>query len=210
MQTNILLNKLEGIQTIITVKDTLRVSKAKAIYYLHRLRKKGYVKTKRLSNNQRVYDISFENKLGGLSYIDIINKYSPIKLAVSETHKIYGTVPSFEETLIYAIKTNSIRTILAALGLFRKIQNWSLLYQLAKQNHLEKQVGVLYDVSRLTIKKVRRMSKTFRNHALPKKYDKYHYLVKGLSSNDFKQIEKTWKIYIPFNKTDLEVYAWLP
>ena len=90
MKARILLNKLEGIQTIESVKDILGVSRQKAIYCIHRLRKYGYIKSKRLSNNRRVYHISFENKLGGTSYYEILNKNSPIKIATTITYKIYG------------------------------------------------------------------------------------------------------------------------
>ena len=58
-----LLKKLEGTQTIESVKDILHVNKKMAIYYIYRLRKEGYVKTKKQSNNNRVYNISLENKL---------------------------------------------------------------------------------------------------------------------------------------------------
>ena len=132
MDSITLLQKLSGIQTIESVMDALKTNKGKAVYYIHRLRKQGYIKTKRLSNNKRVYKISIENKLGGKSYYDIINEHSPIKIATPIMYKIYGKEPALEETLVYAIKTRSLRTILASLALFRKINNWSLLYALAK------------------------------------------------------------------------------
>lgn len=44
MKTQELLKKLKGIQTIESIKDILSVSKKKAIYYIHRLRKKGMLK----------------------------------------------------------------------------------------------------------------------------------------------------------------------
>ena len=44
--------------------DILKVDKRMAIYYLYVLRKDGYVKTRRQSNNRRVYNISLDNKLG--------------------------------------------------------------------------------------------------------------------------------------------------
>src|SRR3989344_3706090 len=133
METEVLLKKLEGVQTIDSASNILKMSKEGAIYYIFRLRKEGYVKTKRLSNNKRVYNISFENRLKGTSYFEIINKYSPVKIATPITYKIYGKTPSLEETLVYAIKTGSLRTILASLALFKKIANWSELYQLAKK-----------------------------------------------------------------------------
>ncbi len=73
MKNKITLKKIQGVQTIPSIMDILNVSRKKAIYYVYRLRKKGYVKTKRLSNNKRVYNISFENRLKGSSYYEIIN-----------------------------------------------------------------------------------------------------------------------------------------
>lgn len=205
MKTNELFQKLNGIQTIESVKDILNVDKRMAIYYLHRLRKEGYVKTKRQSNNRRVYNISIDNKLGGKSYYDIINQHSPIKISTPVTYRIYGKEPSLEETLIYAIKTKSLRTILASLALFKKISNWVKLYRLAKENHLERQVGVLYDLTR-QIMKVRRMPIKFRNRALPPKKFKFEQIIPRLKSKDFWRIEKIWKMHLPFNKKDLEEY----
>ena len=204
MKDKIILKKIEGIQTIQSIMDILNVSKEKAIYYVHRLRKKGYVKTKRLSDNKRVYNISFENRLKGSSYYEIINQNSPVKITASEVHLVYGKKPSLEETLVYAIKTKSLRTILASLALFKKISNWSELYSLAKENHIERHVGALYDLAR-EIMKTRRMTKRFRNNSLPKK-NNFKYIIEGLKSKDFKEIENRWKIYLPFNNADLEAY----
>src|SRR3989344_5879232 len=174
MEKRDLLQKLAGIQTIESVMDILKVNKRMAIYYIHSLRRDGYVKTRRQSNNRRVYNISLDNKLGGKSYYDIINVYSPIKISTPIIHKIYGKEPSLEETLIYAIKTKSLRTILASLALFKKISNWTELHYLAKENHLKRQVGALYDLAR-KIMKVRRMVKGFRNNSLPKNGSKFEF-----------------------------------
>lgn len=209
MKAKALLKKLEGIHTIESIMDLLGINREKAIYYVYRLRKYNYIKTKRLSNNKRVYHISFDNRLKGSSYYDIINKNSPIKIAISKVYKIYGKEPSLEETLIYAIKTKSLRTILASLALFKRIDNWNELYQLAKENLIERQVGALYDLAR-KIMKTKRMTKRFRNNSLPKKEDNFKYVILGLMSKEkeFKDIEKRWKIYLPFNKSDLEAYKW--
>ena len=163
-----LLKNLEGIHTIKSIMSELNISKSKAIYYVHLLRKHGYVKTKRMSNKTRVYNISFSNKLKGTTYEDIINQYSPIKISTFKKYLLYGKAPTLEETLIYAIKTKNLRTILASIGLFRKINHWSELYKLAKKNHIERQVGALYDLARLFIR-TKRMSKIFIRNDLPKK-----------------------------------------
>ena len=205
MKAQEILQKLSGIQTIESVMDILKVDKKRAIYYIHRLRRQGYIKTKRQSNNRRVYYISLENKLGDKSYYEIINQHSPIKISTPVIYKIYGKEPSLEETLIYAIKTKSFRTILASLALFKKIDNWTEVHILAKENYIERQVGALYDLAR-KIMKVRKMSKRFRNISLPKKEYIFRYILPELRSKDFKEIENMWKIYIPFNKEDLEEY----
>lgn len=205
MEIKYLLKRLEGAQTIDTVMDILGLSKEKATYYIYRLRKQGYVKTRRLSNNKRVYYISFENKLQSFDYREIINKHSPVKISTAETYKIYGKEPTLEETLIYAIKTKSLRTILAALALFRKINNWSELYRLSKENHIERQVGALYDLARMFMR-TKRMTKRFRNLSLPKDHCDFVYVIQDLKSKDFGHIENKWKVYLPFNQKDLEDY----
>ncbi len=205
MKKSDLLKKLSGIQTIESVMDILKVGKKMAVYYIYRLRKEGYVKTRKQSNNLRVYNISLDNKLGGKSYYDIINQYSPIKISTPILYKIYGKEPSLEEALIYAIKTKSLRAILASLSMFRKISDWVCLYNLAKENHIERQVGALYDLA-CQIMKVRRMTILFRNCALPKGNDRFEFVVPKLKSEDFKKIEKIWRVYLPFNKKDLEDY----
>ncbi len=203
MKTENLLKKLEGIQSIDTVMAILKVDKKKAVYYIYRLRKEGYVKTKAASNKIRIYYISRKNKLGGKSYYELINQYSPFKLAESTSYKVYGREPSLEEALIYAIKTKQVRAITASIFLFKSITNWALLSKLARENHVERSVGALYDVAR-QILKVRRMNKTIRNSMLPKKGDSFADIITGFSSKDFKEIEKIWKIRIPLNKADFE------
>src|SRR3989344_5474092 len=198
--------KLEGLQTIASVKKILGIETQKAIYYIYKLRKKGYVKTNYESDKKRVYFISLQNVFRGISYIDILNKYSPIKLASFEVYQIYGRIPSVEETLIYAIKKQEVRYIIASISLFKKVKNWSLLYKLAKKNGLIRQVAALYDVSKVCVKKIRKMPKKFKNLARPKKSDIYLYIIKNFSSSDFKEIEKKWKVYIPLNCVDLEDY----
>ncbi len=205
MKIEELIRKTEGVQTMSSIMALLKVNKKKATYLVYRLRKQGYVKTKRLKEGIRVYDIAFENKLKGFSYYEMINKISPIKISAPSIYRVYGKQPTYEEVLIFAIKTKSLRTILAALVLFKKIDNWTELYHLGKINHIERQIGALYDLTRKIVR-TRRMSKQFRNNALPKRKYPYAFLVDGIKSKDFKKIEKQWRIHIPFNKTDLRVY----
>jgi len=206
MKVNELIEKVNGIQTIESIKNALNVDRTRAIYLIYRLRKNGYVITKQDSNNSRIYFISKQNRLGGTSYIDIINENSPIKLSSSEVYKIYGRNVSIEETIVYALKTHRFRYILASLGLYKKINNWKELYRLAKKNDLIREVGALYYLSRMIIPRVKKMSKFFEYHALLKNENKYRYIIQNLKSKDFSSIEEKWKVFIPFSNEDLVGY----
>lgn len=206
MRTNELFHKLQGVQTIESVMALLKVDKTTAIRYVHRLRKSGYIKTRKRNDQSRIYSISFENKLKGVSYYEIINANSPVKISAPNIYNIYGREPSIEETIVFAIKTKSLRTILAALGLFRRVQDWSELYRLGKQNRVERQIGALHDLVRKIMPKTRRMFDRFRHNALPKDHYPFEYTVPDIQSKDFKEIENTWKVYLPFNRKDLGAY----
>ncbi len=201
-----LLKRLEGVHTLQSVILVLGVKRQQAAYYIHRLRKAGYVKTARSSNGNRIYSISFENKLGGTSYEELLNKISPIKLAVGVIHRFYGKTPTPEEILVYAVKRGSLRTILAALALFKKEIDWDVLYRVSKGSRCERQIGALYDLAR-TVMRTRRMSGRFRTLSLPKKDHAFRYMIPGVKSNDFKEIENRWRVYLPFNRLDLEAYT---
>ena len=205
IKTPQLLNKLKGIHTIESIARLLKVKKQKAVYYIYRLRKKGYVKTKRTSEGERVYEVSFENKLKGVNPIEIINRYSPIKVFPTEDYQIYGKSPTPEETLSYAINSKDFRIILASLILFRKIKNWTHLYKLAKQSNIKRKICALYELTR-RITRTRKMPRKFRKNCLPKKNEKYEFIIQNLKSENFKEIEKLWRVHIPFNIKDLEIY----
>ena len=198
---------IRGVQTIKSIQQLLNVTKPQAINIVYRLRKKGYVKTAYESDKTRVYHLAPEHAIGGTSYIDILNSYAPIKLMVPpDAIKIHGRVPSAEETLLYAINRRKVRPVIACLILFRKIRSWSLLYHLAKQQNLVREVAALYDVARLVVPKVRRMPQRFKNLAQPKKNERYRFIIEGFRSRDFQSIEKKWRVYIPLNQADLDPY----
>jgi len=205
IKTEDLLDKIKGVHILKTIKEILNVDANRAIYLIHRLKKKGYVKTKQTSDNIRVYYISKKVIRPSYSFIDILNENSPQKLYNFDDYIVHNKKPSLEEVLIYAIKSKNIRKIISCIGLYKKINNWSLLYRLAKKENLQRQVGALHDVAR-TIIKTRKMTKRFRNLSLPKKTDKFQYIKEKYNSKHFQDIEKKWKVYIPLNIADLEDY----
>jgi len=200
-----LAESLKGFETIETLCERLKINRAKAIYVIHRLRKLGYIKTFYGAGKMRTYRISLENKQKGITYTKIINKFSPIQIVAWNPYYFHGKMPSYEETLIYAIKQRDIRYIIASLALFRKIKDWGLLYNLAKKEDLVNEVVALYEVARRAVRKVRKMPKRFINLAR-KNTKRFRYIIRHFSSDDFKDIEKKWKIYIPLNIADLEDY----
>jgi hypothetical protein len=204
MKTNELIEKINGLQTIESIKNILNINRTRAIYLVYKLRKEGYVVTKQDSGNSRIYFISKQNRLGGTSYLDIINKNSPVKLSSSEVYKIYGRKVSIEETIIYAIKTGKFRYILASIGLYKKIKDWKEMYCLAQKNNLVREVGALYDLARAVIPRIKKINRVFEYHALPKEAEKYKYIIPNLKSKDFLPIEEKWKIHLPFNREDLK------
>ena len=209
MKYEVIVKVIEGIKTIDDVQEKLKIDRAKAIYLLHKLRKLGYIKTKYLPNKKRVYSISPLNKQKGISYLESFNENMPnvsLKINDQENYFVHGRKIKAEEQLIYALKKGTVRYVLSSLILFRKIKDWSNLYRLAKKENLTRQISALYEIARIFIRKVRRMPKRFRRLTTPKKEDKYLFVIKGFRSDEFKNIEKKWKVYIPLNRADLEEY----
>ncbi len=197
---------LEGLQTVDTIAKKLDISRRTAINVIWRLRKAGLVETGYGKRRIRLYRIRTLKKpdTGFEGLYDIINKNSKIKLFARETHKIHDHRLTVEEAIVRAIKEGDFRTILAALGLFNKIRNWSRLLKFAKKEKAARKLGALYDVAR-TIIRVKRMDKRTRN-ALAKGKIKDRHIIKGIKSSDFKDIEREWNVFIPFNRADLEAY----
>jgi len=199
-----LVKKLEGLQTIESIQKKLDVTRSTAIKYVYLLRKKGFVDTKGGRQQPRFYRISaLRQKIGNPGMYDIINKYSPIKVRTLKT-KIIGKELTVEETLIRAIESKEFRTLLASLALFNHTKNWSLLYRFAKEKKLRRKVGALYETARRIIK-TRRMDERIYKRLLQAK-ERDRYIITGLKSDDYKDIENKWKVYIPFNRADLLRY----
>lgn len=204
-----IIQAIEGTRTIDDVQEKLKINRAKAIYLLHRLRNLGYIRTKYLPNKKRIYSISPLNKQNGISYLESFNNNMPkasFRISDKEDYFVHGRKIKVEEQLIYALKKGTVRYIISSLFLFRKIEDWSYLYRLAKKEDLTRQISALYEIARIFVKKVRKMPKRFRRLTTPKKNDDYLFITKGFSSNDFKNIEKKWKVYVPLNCTDLEEF----
>ena len=201
-----IINKIGEVSTIKDIEKKLNVKKATAINYIHLLRKIGLVKTWYKKDKSRLYIIKRLAKpiIGNESFYDIINKYSPMKVAFRSNYRIIGRKIGVEEAIIRAIETKHPKVILASLALFNHVKNWSLLLNLAKKYNVRRKVGALYELTK-TFMKVRRIDKRTLK-ALLKTMNEPKFIVDNFKTKDFKDIERKWNIYLPFNKADIMEY----
>lgn len=201
-----LAKKLEGLQTVSSISKILQIDKRTSINYASKLRKAGYLTTEYRKRKIRIYTIGpLKREKKGYSLYDLLNENTKIKIASKEDYIIHSEKkPSVEEVLVRCIATRDFRIVLASLGLFNKIKNWSKLKFYADTYKSGRKIGALYDVAK-TIIKIKRMDQRTRKSLLNSK-DKERYIISRIKSKDFSSIEKLWKIYIPFNKADLEAY----
>jgi len=192
---------LQGLQTVSTICKKMGISRKTAINYVYELRKAGFVRTTRGNKKLRIYEISSVSRrdLGYPGFYDIINKYSPLKIAKPYEHRVYKPL-AIEEVIVRAIKMQDFRTVLASLALFRHVSDWSLLYTYSKKENVRRKVGALYELSRQVVR-VRRIDKRIGKKLLLGTDDKF--IIPDVHSKDFHAIEKKWKVYIPFNRKDL-------
>ena len=193
----------EGFHTVESFSKSLDISRGTAINYLYAMRKRRLIETERGKRGKRMYRISpvTLKKIGYPGLIETINEYSSLKLesAIEERsdHKITP-----EEAIVRAIRTGDFRVVLASLELFKKIDDCWSLYRFAKENNAERFVGALYTLSRKLFR-VRSADKRVLR-LLKKAKIKEKYMIPRMRSSDFKDIEKEWKVHIPFSKSDLD------
>jgi len=197
MDNDELLWKLEGLHTVETVAEQLHIKKQSALNLLTRLKKQGHVTVKGGGRKIRLYTITIRKqrpRVAGM--FDIINRYSPMKLAPWYDHQVHSPYGP-EEALIDALETKSFRVILASMRLFQHIKDWSKLYRLAKQKDCWQKVGALYDVARLFFR-VRMM----KGEHVPEQ--KNWEQITMLKKKNFPEIAEKWRVYIPFNSVDMQ------
>src|SRR3989338_434514 len=171
-----LLQLLEGLHTVETVADALKIKKQSALNLLAKLKKQQYLTVSGGGRQKRLYKITQTKQRPRVpGMFDIINKYSPMKLNPWYDHQVHGKYGP-EEALVDAIQTQSFRAILASMRLFGHISNWPRLYYLAKQKNCWQKVGALYDVAKLF----------FKVKKMPEKYQK----VKPTSWSKLTQLKK--------------------
>lgn len=193
--------RLRGLQTAASIAKALDVDKRTAINYISELRKLGHARTSRGKGKIRMYEISEIKTVekSGADFYDFINKRSPIKVHGPYEYIIHGNLAA-EDAIVRAIETKDFRTILAAMHLFRLVKDWPELNRQAKKRGLQRAAGALYDLARKYMR-VSAMDKRTRNALLAALGGGF--IIPHMKSKNFRDIEKKWSVYIPFNDGDM-------
>ena len=179
MNHNELLQKLEGLHTIETLAETLNIKRQSALNLISKLKKEGYVTTNGGRHQKRFYKITTKKQRNrDYGMFDIINKYSPMKLAPWYDHQVHG-IYTEEDALIDAIQTQSFRVILASMRLFNHVHDWTKLYKLAKEKNCWQKVGALYDISKIYFR-VKKMPLLYQHQ----KFIKKQFLIKRYTTTE--------------------------
>ena len=204
MVTENMLLKLEGLHTVGTAAAIAKLSRQSTINLLSKLKKEGYVTVSGGGKQPRLYKVTTrKQRPRSPGMFDIINKYSPMKLAPWYDHQVHGTYGP-EEALVDALQTQSFRAILASMRLFNHITDWPKLYRLANEKGVWVKLMALYDVARMFIR-VKRMQDSYLHGKVQQgKWQAFTQLRKL----NFPEIAMKWRVYIPFNPKDMEAIKW--
>ncbi|MBI2581266.1 hypothetical protein HYV85_05690 [Candidatus Woesearchaeota archaeon] len=194
------LRKLEGLHTVETAARTLNLTRQSTINLLSKLKNEGYVTVNGGGKQPRLYRIMMrKQRPRSPGMFDIINKYSPMKLAPWYDHQVHGHYGP-EEAVVDAIQMQSFRAILASMRLFNHITDWPRLYRLAREKGVWQKVGALYDVAG-TYFHERKMPLRYRHPVLKKKESLIRDYPTELQS--FLPIEQKWNVAVPFRRGDI-------
>ncbi|HLD87018.1 MAG TPA: hypothetical protein VJB12_03055 [Candidatus Nanoarchaeia archaeon] len=191
--------KLEGLHTIETAMEALGMTRQSAINFLSRLKKEGFMST-RQGPKKRLYRITpYRQRPRYEGMFDILNKYNPtFQLSPWYDHQVHGKY-GVEDAILDAIDTHSFRAILATLRLFGRITDWPYLYREAKRRGSWQKVGALHEVARMN----------FRMRPMPRYYgppavSSWRQMTQLKDRGNFPDVQQKWKIFIPFNKKDID------
>lgn len=199
-----LLKRIEGKHTLETFMKQTSLTKKSALNLLSLLRKKGHVRTEGGGKQKRIYTISSRIMQREEGLFTILNKYSKIPVVPPFVHVAHGPY-TVENALIDAIELHDFRILQASVYLFNHVKDWIKLHALAKKNHVEPIVGVLYDFARTTTK-TRKMPEHIRQAFLRMRSSKNIEILPHIrsDSSQIHAIEKRWNVILPFSKQDQE------
>jgi hypothetical protein len=143
--------------TVETFAKKNNLTRQSAINKISQLKKRGVIQTTGGGKQKRIYKLSNTKPTNG--FYDIVNRYTKEKLVPEFKHYTYGKY-SIENAIIDGLKINNTRTRTATMHLFRHINNWKRLFDLAKKHKKTQEVLQLYKEAK-NITKVKRIPKRY-------------------------------------------------
>lgn len=137
--------------TIETFARDKGISKQSALNMLSKLRKRGLVWSSGGGKQKRIYNVTKLPQEPTNGFYDIANRFSPNKLVPKFRHIVKGRY-TIEHAIIDGIQIGDARTLEATKHLFRHVQSWKRLFDLAKKKGLSENVLELYVNARASIK----------------------------------------------------------
>jgi len=190
--------RISGLQTAESVAEKLKITRQSALNLVSRLKKAGHVVSSGGGKQKRIYTITTtKHRIKQEGLFDMINKYSPMKVVPLYDHQVHGRYTP-EDALVDALETKNFRVILASMRLFGHINNWSKLYAVARKKDCWKKLCALYSVAKQFVR-VRKMPKKYELNA-----GNGWVQITQLKTKNFPEISEKYKVYIPFNKQDME------
>lgn len=145
--------------TVETFAQKNHLSRQSALNKLSQLKKQHLVKVSGGGPQKRMYSIYKTPQKPSNGFYDLVNKYSPEKLQPQFKHRVIGNY-TIEQAIIDGIMIGDARTLEATTHLFRHINNWKRLFELAKKHECTDQIYKLYEKAR----------KSFKTKSMPKRY----------------------------------------
>lgn len=189
---------LEGRQTLETISNLTHLKKTSCLNLISRLKKANYLIKTGGGKQKRIYTISQKKLLKSNGMFDILNKYAKKKIIPPFEHTAHSDY-KIEDAIADLISLKSVRINVVLLSLFNHIKNWNYLYQSSKQKNVTRNIGLFYDIARLTEKTKRMPNNIYQRFLSSNSYMPYKN-----SGGDFKDLEKKWRLKVPLKRKDLQ------
>ena len=137
--------------TIETFAQKYNLARQSALNLLCKLKKQGLVAVSGGGRQKRIYTLNKLPKKKTNGFYDVVNKYSPQKLQPAFEHYVNGPY-TVEHAIIDGIKIGDVRTLEATTHLFRHVQSWKRLFDLAKKAKVKSDMLSLYGKAKATVK----------------------------------------------------------
>jgi len=188
---------LEGRQTLETISAITKLKKTSSLNLISKLKKAHYLVKTGGGKQKRIYIISQRKIFPRNGMFEILNKYAKEKIIPPFNHIAHSKY-KIEDAVIDLMLLKNTRVNINIFPLFNHIKDWNYLYNLSKRKNIARNVGLFYDIAR-QIKKTRKMPENIYKRFL----NSENYMPYKISGSDFKELEKKWRLKVPFNRSDL-------